>query len=86
MYSETAVADPVDENLVWRLRWAPRLREYDDENAEPEGDASKKTEADKDDKAEKNEEENNENNEDANQNNENANEQAADNTGGGDDN
>jgi len=42
MYSENGVADPVDENEVWRLRWPPRIREYDDESSQPEGDASKK--------------------------------------------
>jgi len=79
MYSENGVADSVDENLVWRYRWAPRLRDYDDDNAEPEGDATKKTEADKGDNTEKTEKnETNENNADTNQ-------QASDANGGGDD-
>jgi len=50
MYSENGVADPVDENFVWRLRWAPRIRDYNDDNIQPEGDASKKKEEKTDDK------------------------------------
>jgi len=47
MYAENGVADPVDENLVWRLRWPPRIRDYNDDNIQPEGDASKKTDDNK---------------------------------------
>jgi len=72
MYAENGVADPVDENLVWRLRWAPRIRDYDDENAEAEADANKKKDA-------KSDEENGQTEENAD-----TNQQASDANSGGD--
>jgi len=44
MYSNDGVASPLDEWEVRRYRWAPRIRNYDDDNVEPEGDADKKDE------------------------------------------
>lgn len=38
MYSQDGVAQPLDRWEVERYRWAPRIRNYDDDNVEPEGD------------------------------------------------
>lgn len=42
MYSQDGVAQPLDRWEVERYRWAPRIRNYDDDNVEPEGDNTKK--------------------------------------------
>jgi len=42
MYSDNGVAEVIDEYEVRRLRWPPRIRNYDDDNVEPEGDKNKK--------------------------------------------
>jgi len=44
MYTEGAEAQPLDANEVWRYRWAPRIRNYDDDNVKPEEDGDKKDE------------------------------------------
>jgi hypothetical protein len=42
MYSQDGVAEITDEYEVRRYRWAPRIRDYNDDKTEPENDASKK--------------------------------------------
>jgi len=50
MYSEDGEPQIIDEYEVRRLRWAPRIRNYDDDNTEPEADGDKKADdANKDD-------------------------------------
>jgi len=46
MYSEDGVAEVIDEYQVNRLRWRPRIRNYDDDNVEEEADANAKKAAD----------------------------------------
>jgi len=48
MYSIDKEANAVDENEVRRLRWEPRIRNYDDDNVEPEGDGDKADDANAD--------------------------------------
>jgi len=71
MYSQDGTCEVLDEYQVNRLRWAPRIRNYDDDNVQPESDAGKKetTNDDKDNKDNKDTKDNKDaDNKDANNN------------------